>query len=351
MNQAAFVQTLQTYLEQQAQEPERVPAGNKHVFEACMEHLDDELDFEEKMILMDYHMCYTQALDGARDNNLDASQHWLDQAEALPTFDKPVLNRMVAVNKTPAIAYHLYRESQFEKAIQLLEETIAISGTIATQDGIGYLVWGQMEDYINIFRVHCTAKDRPKALRYAQSILLAAVHGKMTPGVVDHVSPALLQQGSIDFISYATTDTLARLLKLEPTTPKTLLKEVLSPLWMENDWSNCPLEGYQQAVNTLQHWVEGDTAAMMDAYVKQLPTMRHQSPVLQFFLLEATVPMCKAALTEPAFQALRTQLLEYLQQIGVERYLLQHHSQLLARAASLTQHHPNYENTHHHASR
>ena len=328
MEISAFAQQLDHYFKQQAQQTEGVQAGNKHVFQACMEHLHSELDFDEKMTLMDYHMCYSNALDGARNGNLDASQHWLEKAESLPDFDRPVLQRVVAVNKVPAVAYHLYREGQYDQAVELLRETIRTSGMLANDDGIDYLVWGQMEDYINIFRVYCTAKDHNKALQYAQSILKAVVHGQLTEGYVEGVSPTLLRAGTIDFISYASSDALVRLSKIGVLSGKALVKAVLEPIWSVEDWCNCPLSGYQQALTALRYWTEDNTPDFLEACTTLLPFMQQQSPIIQFFILEALVPILEAAQDTTTFKQMRMSIQQYMQQIGVDYYMLQHHSQL-----------------------
>lgn len=328
MESSAFIQQLDNYLKEQAQQSQGVQAGNKHVFQACMEHLQDQLDFDDKMVLMDYHMCYSNALDGARNGNLDASQHWLEKAESLPDFEQPILQRIVEINKVPAIAYHKYREGAYEKAIELLQKTIQTSGTLATQDGIDYLVWGQMEDYINIFRVYCTAKDHNKALQCAQSILLAVVHGQLTKGHVENVSPALLRAGTIDFISYATSDVLVRLSKLGILEGKALIKAVLEPVWSVQNWSSCPLLGYQHAMAALKYWSEDNIQDMLRACVDLLPFMNKQSPILQFFLLEALLPILEESLSTMEFEQMRIKMQQHMQQIGVDYYLLQHHSKL-----------------------
>lgn len=59
-------------------------AGNKHVFEVCIEELEDRLSIDEKMILMDLHLCYTNSLAAARENDLGTAQFWLNNAKQIP---------------------------------------------------------------------------------------------------------------------------------------------------------------------------------------------------------------------------------------------------------------------------
>ena len=328
MEQHTLAQHLEQYLQQRNATDEGVQAGNKHVFQACMEHLEPQLNFEQKMVLMDYHVCYTNALEGARSGNLAVSQHWLDKAEALPDFESPQLQRVVDINKHPAVAYHVYRAGDHEEAIQLLRETIQISGDIVHKDGLPYLIWGQMEDYINIFRVHCTAKEGAKALQYAQSILLAAVHGQHTPGVLDDVSSELLQEGAIDFISYATSDVIVRLLKMGQWSNQALLHQLLHPLWDVEDWSHCPLAGYEEAIKAMRDGLE-ESPTFAEALVAALPLLHRQSPALQFFLLETAMTQLKESLPQKQLVNLQKAIGQYyVQNAEVDHYLLGNHSQL-----------------------
>ncbi|MGK0291083.1 MAG: hypothetical protein ACI86H_002550 [bacterium] len=294
MEKVSFLVQLDNYFEQQNRpENKLVQGGNKHVFEACMEHLDPILTFDEKMILMDYHVCYSKAFTSALTGNLDASQMWLNKAGQLPFFEKNTLQKIVEVNKFPAVAYHVYREGNYKKAIEFLVRSIKVAGSLVEEDKIEYMVWGQMEQYINIFRVHCANKDQAAAVLYAKSILLALVHAQHTKGTVENVSPMLLKKGEIDYISYATGDILSRLIKLEGVTIEMIVQEVFNPLCTTMNWSNCPLEGYKNAIFVLKNWVENDTDAMQKEFEDLLPNMNRQSNLLQFYLLEVIVPLIK----------------------------------------------------------
>jgi hypothetical protein len=330
-----FLEQLSNYFEQQNKQQETlVQAGNKHVFQACMEHLEGRLNFEEKMTLMDYHLCYNNALNGARENNLEASQRWLNKAAELPDFENPSLQKIVDVNKFPAIAYHLYRAGDHEKAIQLLMDTIQISGSLAQEDNIEYMVWGQMEDYINIFRVHCTQKDSTSAFKYARSILLASVLGKHSKGVLENVSATILKKAEIDFISYATSDTLLRLLRLEPSKRK-VVAQVFSPLWEIQDWSSCPLSGYQNAIFALKYWVEEDTTSFLKEFESLLPNMNRQSYLLQFYLLEAIIPLIEASSNATLKETILSHLSNYyINQLDLDYSILKDYSQLKIEVAS-----------------
>lgn len=324
-----FVEQLSNYFEQQnKQQDTLVQAGNKHVFQACMEHLEGSLNFEEKMTLMDYHMCYNNALNGARSNNLDASQMWLNKAADLPDFEKPILQKIVDVNKFPAIAYHLYRAGDYKKATELLMKTIQISGSLVQEDKIEYMVWGQMEDYINIFRVYCTENDSTLAFKYAQSILLATVHATHSKDILENVSSDILKKGEIDFISYATSDILLRLLKLEPSKKK-VVAQLFHPLWEIQDWSNCPLLGYKHAIFALKYWEEEDTTSFLKEFEHLLPYFNRQGYILQFYLLEALVPLIKTASDSTSKETILNHLSSYYtKQLDLDYSILKNHSQL-----------------------
>jgi hypothetical protein len=329
MEKDLFVEQLSNYFKQENNKKEiTVQAGNKHVFEVCMQQLEDTLNFEEKMTLMDCHLCYNKALDSARQNNLEASQMWLDKAEELPSFKKPLLQKVVDINKLPAIAYHLYRAGDHEKAIELLMDASSIYKGLVEEEKIEYMAWGQMEDYINIFRVHCSQKDIPAAVKYAQSILLAATHGKLTEGVLENVSPSILKKREIDFTSYATSDILLRLLKLEPSKKKVVL-HAFSSLWEIQDWSNCPLLDYKNAIFALKYWAEEDIPSFLKEFNNLLPSMNNLASILQFYLFEAIIPIIDASSNSTKKQALLDQLSNYyITKLDLDLFTLDNYSQL-----------------------
>lgn len=294
MEKVSFLEQLNNYFEQQNKpENKLVQGGNKHVFEACMEHLAPSLTFDEKMMLTDYHVCYNKAFTNALSGKLDASQMWLNKAGELPLFEKNTLQKVVETNKFPAVAYHVYREGDYKKAIELLLCSIEAAGSLVEEDNIEYMVWGQMEQHINIFRVHCANKDQAAAISYAKSILLALVDAQHTKGAVENVSPRLLKKGEIDYIGYATGDILSRLIKLEGVTIEMIIQEVFKPLYTTIDWSNCPLEGYKNAIFVLKYWLEKDVDALQKEFEDLLPNMNRQNNLLQFYLLEVIVPLIK----------------------------------------------------------
>lgn len=282
--------------------------GNKHVFDACMEQLEPSLDFEQKMVLMDYRMCCSRALDAARSGNLEGSTFWLNKTEELPDFDNPVLQKIVDINIIPAKAYQFYKEGQFDLAIDMLKETIEFSGQLVEEAGVDYMVWGQMEDYINIFRVYCTLKDKAMAIQYAQAMLKAAIHGLHTPNILEDVSPSLLLKAEFDFINYSTSDILFRLLKFENMQPKDVCREVLSVLWEEEDWSKCPTMGYPQAMFVLKYWLENDVQALGKMVEELLPYLNHLNPILQFYIFEAIL----SVLLESDYSPTDNSLLEHI---------------------------------------
>lgn len=324
-----FLEQLSNYFEQQnSQQETLVQAGNKHVFQACMEHLEGTLNFEEKMTLMDYHLCYNNALDSARKNNLDGSQMWLNKAAELPSFENPTLQKVVDVNKMPAIAYHLYRAGDHEKAIKLLMDTIQLYENLVQEDKIEYMVWGQMEDYINIFRVYCTQKNMALALKYAQSILLATTHGKHSKGILENVSPSILKKREIDFTSYATSDILLRLLKLEPSKKK-VVALVFPPLWEIQDWSSSSFPGYKNAIFALKYWMEEDMPSFLEEFNNLLPNINSQASILQFYLLEAIIPLIKTSSNTAIKETLLNQLSNYyINQLDLDYSILENYSQL-----------------------
>ena len=321
---------LEQHFDQESKrEKSIVQPGNKHVFDACMEILEPTLDFEEKMTLMDYHLCYNNALDGARQGNLDSSTFWLNKAEELPTFDKPILKKLLDVNKIPAIAYHFYKEGKYDEAIEMLIETIEISGALGREGNIDYMVWGQMEDYINIFRALCTKKDKEGAIKYAQAILLAGATGKHTTGVLENVSSELLLKAEIQFLSYATGDILMRLLKFEGMDRVAIVKAIFQPLWDLENWTNCPLEGYKEAVFALKYWAEQDTEAFAAAIEKLLPNLAQQSNMLQFYILEALLPLIVAYENKEIKGSLKNYISNYyLNDLELSQHILLHHSKL-----------------------
>lgn len=320
---------VQHFEQESKREKSIVQPGNKHVFDACMEILEPTLDFEEKMTLMDYHLCYNNALDGARQGNLDSSTFWLNKAEELPTFEKPILKKLLDVNKIPAIAYHLYKEGDYDKAIEMLIETIEISGALGREGNIDYMVWGQMEDYINIFRALCTKKDQAGAITYAQAILLAGAVGKHTTDVVENVSSELLLKAEIPFLSYATGDILMRLLKFENLDRAAIVKAVFQPLWDLEDWTNCPLKGYEEAVFALKYWTEGDTKAFAAAIEKLLPNLAQQSNILQFYILEALLPSITTCENTELKESLKKYISDYyINNLELSQFILLHHSKL-----------------------
>lgn len=337
MEKVSFLEQLDNYFEQQNRPKNKlVEGGNKHVFEACMEHLAPILTFDEKMILTDYHICYNKAFTSALTGNLDASQMWLNKAGQLPFFEKDTLQKVVEVNKFPAVAYHVYREGNYKKAIDLLVRSIKAAGSLVEEDEIEYMIWGQMEQYINIFRVHCANKDEAAAVSYAKSILLALVHAQPTKGVVENVSPRLLKKGEIDYISYATGDILYRLIKLEGVTIKKIVQEVFQPLCAIINWSNCPLGGYKNAIFVLKYWVENNTDALQKEFEDLLPNMSRQNNLLQFYLLEAIVPLIKNQVNNSEMkQEILTYIPNYyINQLNLDDTLLTHYSQFEFEVAS-----------------
>lgn len=191
------------------------------------------------------------------------------------------------------------------------------------------MIWGQMEQYINIFRVHCARKDQAAAILYAKSILIALVHAQHTKGIIEDVSPELLKKGEIDYISYATSDILTRLMRIEGVTIEMLVKEVFEPICVMGDWSNCPLDGYQNAIFALKYWLENDANALQAEIQKLLPNMSRQSDLLQFYLLEAIVPLIKNQFKDSDLKqnVLRYIPNYYINSLGLDDDLLIHHSQ------------------------
>jgi hypothetical protein len=330
MKKVSFLEHLDNYFElQNRPENKLVQGGNKHVFEACMEHLAPVLTFDEKMMLIDYHVCYNKAFTSALAGNLGVSQMWLNKAGQLPSFEKNTLQKIVEVNKFPAVAYHVYREGNYKKAIEFLVHSIKAAGSLVEEDKIEYMVWGQMEQYINIFRVHCANKDQAAAISYAKSILLALVHAQHTKGAVENVSPSLLKKGEIDYISYATGDILSRLIKLEGVSIEMIVQEVFKPLCTTTDWSNCPLKGYKNAIFALKYWLENDTDALQKEFEDLLPNMNLQNNLLQFYLLEIIVPLIKDQVDDSDVKQKIVAHIPnyYINQLNLDDSVLIHYSQ------------------------
>lgn len=292
-----FIEQLNAYFKQEHNSNKKaVKAGNKDVFEACLDYLETNaaVDFEQKMTLMDYRVSYNHALEAARIGKLKSAAFWLKKADELPAFEEELLQKIVAVNQMPATAYYLYKEGNYQEAIALLKNTITLSGELAEKANIEYMVWGQMEDYINIFRAYCTQKDKVSAIKYAKAILLASLHGISTPNILEDVSSETLIKAEIDFVSYATAESLQRLLRFKELNLSNIISQVFEPLLEIEDWSHCRFPNYKYAIIALKHATDNQQEMFLDDMDQLLPHFYDQPNILQYFLLEESIPFILA---------------------------------------------------------
>lgn len=285
---------IKTYFEHHlaAVEPS-VASGNRHVFQVCLEHLSDRMSFEEKMQLIDGVVCYNKSLDHARENNLAASEHWLNKAATLPDFENKLLQKVLDINKIPATAYFHYANKDYDKAVSMLKTTIELCRELAEEAQIEYLIWGQMEEYINLFRTYCSIPNQAVAIQHAQAILNFLIAGKTTKGTLEHVRLDIIKKAEIDFLGYATGDVLYRLMRFESYDKSKIVKTIFEPIWQQDNWSLVSLEGYQASILLLKAWVEKDYEKMIAAFDEVAPTLYKQSALLQFYIFEALISLIK----------------------------------------------------------
>lgn len=315
-----FIEQLNSYFKQEYNSNTKtVQAGNKDVFEACLDYLEANtaFDFEQKMTLMDYRVNYNHSLEAARVGKLKSAAFWLKKANELPVFENELLQKIVAVNQMPATAYYLYKEGNYQEAIALLKNTITLSGELAEKANIEYMVWGQMEDYINIFRAYCTQKDSVLAIKYAQAILLASLHGISTPGILENVSADTLIKAEIDFVSYATAESLQRLLRFDDLNLSDIIHQVFEPLLEIEDWSHCRFKNYKEAIIALKYATANQQEIFLEAMEQLLPNFYNQPNILQYFLLEESIPFILTQTDNPSDELLKSIYTYYKDTLGL----------------------------------
>ncbi len=263
--------------------------NRQHIFEDVKTVIKNQLRSSDIMD-MNYHFnVYEKCLKFSRQKDFELAEYWIKQiTQSFSELDTHVQEPLKLLYY-PMIGFYHYAQKDHQNALDYLTRVIHTVNEFL-QDFSELHAEFTLEQTVNIYRIHYATNNLADTLNYGGAILQFAINGTETQGVVEgDISSLKLNDPEIvkSWISYITNSILAKPMydSNNDSYSKEVIEQVFTPLFGLEDWSQCPIKGYQNAIYSLKHFYANNANEQITEIEKLVSSIYDLPSFLQVHIL------------------------------------------------------------------